>query len=500
MSDNPYLDHIVSNHPLYDRYHDDWKLAQDSYLGGTEYREGRYLRAYASDTNQPSEMINTYVTNSDGSVVSRHKARLEKVNNLFDKENQDGTGTYYNEKLSTTPLYNYVKLIVSEYNSILFRTPPTRNLPDTPEMMEFMHDVDGEYNSVNEFLAQVDAMTTVFGVCHILCLKPTGSDIPRWKMYTPMDVTNWSYYYDNQGNLQLRDVVIQLEDTKIHKAYRYITRDTIETVFCGCDDDYQPPAIQGLEQIGDCEYRIVQENELGYIPMVTVYQNYKVYNNVGSTVISDVAQIQRSIYGDMAEIYSAITYGAHPTLVVDEITDQLNDGQVGAEPGSVVRVQNSVSTGEANYVYEFKAPQLDAITEIRELVDSKINKLVQIAMLRSEDLVRASRSGEQIEQFDDKLASQIRKKATNLENAEQKLWSMWADWMNIQLPGDFSVSYSRQYNKRSIEHELTELEKMIGVYERLQALSPDSVSVEVLQDIQERMANLVRSSTTDNSL
>jgi hypothetical protein len=186
-----------------------------------------------------------------------------------------------------------------------------------------------------------------------------------------------------------------------------------------------------------------------------------------------VAQIQRSIYGDNAEIYSAITYGAHPTLVVDENTDQLNDGQVGAEPGSVIRVQAGL-TGEPSYVYEFASPELSAISEIRELIDSKIQKLTQIALLRTEDLIKSAKSGEQIQVYDDKLAALVRRKAINLENAESKLWDMWFDWTNQTKPEDFGVSYNRQYNKKALEHELNELNVAMSVLERYDSMSPQA--------------------------
>ena len=335
---------------------------------------------------------------------------------------------------------------------------------------EFIEDVDGEGNSINEFMSQVDMYTTIFGVCHVSCLKPIGSDIPKWRVHTPLDVTNWQYEFDIDGNLKLKSIVIQIENNSTHRVFRLITRDTIETVFVGSNDEYVPPIDDPrLERIDDKSYRIVQPNELGYVPVQTIYQNTKVYNNVGTTVISDVAQIQRSIYGDMAEIYAAITYSAHPTLVIDETTDQLNDGQVGAEPGSKVRVQASL-TGEPNYVFEFKSPQLDSITQIRELVDNKVQKLSQIAMLRSEDLIKAANSGAQIEVFDDKLSAMIRRKATNLENAESKLWDIWFDWTNMIKPEEFSISYNRQYNRRALEIELKEVDLMMETLKRYEQL------------------------------
>ena len=283
-------------------------------------------------------------------------------------------------------------------------------------------------------------------------------------------MTNWEYNYDRDGNLVLNKVVIQMEDTENQAVYRMITPETFETVFVGADDDYVPPfPLDEIEQMGDNVYRITQPNELGYIPIVTAYQNTKIYNNVGSTIIQDIAQIQRSIYGDMAEIYASITYSSHPTLVIDETTDQLNDGQIGSEPGSVVRVQSSLQ-GEPSYVYEFASPTTNAIDSISKLVDSKIQKLSQIALLRSEELVKSAKSGEQIEVYDDKLAALIRRKATNMENTEYKLWKIWFDWTNMTMPEDFGVSYNRQYNKRALEHELAEINTMMNVLTKYEEL------------------------------
>lgn len=475
MSD--YLNYITSTHNLYDRYRSDWRLCINSYHGGPEYKDAHYLRAYQVDFNTPSEMVNTYERADDGSYVAKFKAKVTQGSTYNETvRGQDKlSGSFYEEKLDSVPWYNYVKLITSEYNSILFRNPPQRYLGDQPEMDSFVEDVDGAGNSLSEFFSQVDVLTTVYGVLHIGCYKPIGSDVPKFKIHTPEDVTNWSYRYNPDGTLALESMVIRVEASAYHSVYRVLTDEYIDTIFIGNEDnedgDYQPPVDSpDLEQLEDGTYRIRQENELGYIPIVTVYQNVPVYNNVGSTIIMDVAQIQRSVYGDNAEIYSAITYSTHPTLVIDENTDQLNDGQVNAEPGGICRVQGGLTGDNQNYVFEFVSPSLDNIREIRELIDSKLNKLTQIAMLRSEDLIKASNSGEQIEIYDDKLAALIRKKATNLENTEAKLFNIYFDWTNQQRPDDFRISYSRQYNKRALETELKEIDTLMSVVNKYDEL------------------------------
>lgn len=494
---DPYINFITGNHSLYERYKQDWQVCYNSWLGGTEYKRAKYLRAYSADLATPAETINTYDLASDGSIVAKYKSQLAKTsysaseNAVRYGQDVTTTGNFYGEKLDNTALYNFVKLIVSEYNAILFRNPPQRTLPETAEVDEFVNDVDGEGNSINEFMSQVDMYTTIFGVCHVLCLKPMGSDIPKWRIYTPLDVTNWEYYFDIDGNLKLRRLVVRVDQSEEHEVYRYFTNETVETVFVGIGEkraDYVPPIDDpSLEQIDEGIYRVVQPNELGYIPVKTFYQSTKVFNNIGTTVIQDIAQIQRSIYSHNAEIYSAIAYGSHPTLVVDENTHQLNDGQVGAEPGALVKVQASL-TGQPTHVYEFKAPPLDAITEIRDLIDNMVQKLSQIAMLRSEDLIRAANSGAQIEIFDDKLSAMIRRKATNLENGEAKLWEIWFDWLNMVMPEDFSISYNRQYNRRALEIELKEVDLMMETLKRYEELIEGSDKEEEDEDEQEEYA------------
>ena len=467
MNDS-YIDFITGVHSLYDKYQDAWQHAINAYYGGVEYQNGRYLKAYAVDMNTPSETVNTYETASDGSFVKKHKARVQNAANSYEaKRGLDITedGSFYTEKLKNTPYLNYLRLISSEYNSILFKNPPQRELPNTLEMDEFLIDVDGSETDLNNFMAEVDLKSFIFGVVWVSCIKPLDSEVPKWNIHTPLDVTNWHYGYNSRGELTLKSIVIKLHEDETQCVYRMITPETIETVWTSDDDDYYPDVDSpNLERVEDY-YRVVEENELGVIPVVPVYQGMKIYNGVGATPSFDLAQIQRSIYGDMAEIYSVISYGAHGTLIVDETTDNLNDGAIGAEPGSVVRVPAGLGTDTPNYVYDFVAPQLTAITEIRELVDQKITKMAEISMIRSDDLIKASRSGAQLEQYDSKLEAFVRRKAQNLENAEKKLFNLWFMWTNQTMPADFSISYNRQYSKKALEHEVAEMNSLLTTFD-----------------------------------
>lgn len=469
MAKISYFEFLSGSHDLYDRYYDDWQLALRSYYGGVEYRRGRYLKAYDIDTSTPSEVITTYDIDDNGVQTGAYSTRVDYTGSRTQNETgEEYLNSFYEEKLKNVCSYPYSRLYVSEYNSILFKTPPHRELPISEELEQFAYDCDGEGNSLNEFWSQVDTFTTVCGVVWVSCIKPAGRDYALWRMHKPVDVPNWEYTYTASGELVLNKIVLKISSNPGVDIYQYITPETIDTVFVITDEDVEFDIPEGAvfteQDEENSYYRISQENELGYIPVRPIYQSNKIYNGIGHTPIFDIAQIQRSIYSDMGEIYSAVSYGAHPVNIVDEETAKLNDDALNAEPGALVRVQNSLN-GQPNYVYEFVAPPLDSITELRELIDQKIEKMNAVAMIRSEELIKASRSGVQLEQYDSKLEAFIRKKAVSLENAEYHLWKIWFDWLDKPMPEDFSVSYSRTFSKKGIEQEIAEMQQLMTLFD-----------------------------------
>lgn len=490
-------DFLNSSHAAYNRYYNDWKLNANSFFGGVEYRDGKYLKAYDIDYSTPSDVVNTYDVDSAGTQTAVYTSVVNRANSP-QEANQGGdqvASNFYGEKLENVPVFPYVRLYASEYNAILFRNPPSRTLVDDLHMHirdekinDFTKDVDGEGNSINEFMSQVDTFSTVYGVVWVSCLKGADGPYPRWRMHSPLDVTNWKYRWNESNNLELTNILIRVASEDGYDVFQHITKNTIETIFAPYDADSIGDFPEMAEFIGASTdddddlgyYRITQPNELGYVPVRPIYQSTKIQNGVGHTPIFDIAQIQRSIYGDMGEIYSAVSYGAHPVTVADSDTLAENGHSIGSEPGSVIRVANSLN-GQPNYVFEFVAPPLDSITELRELIDQKVDKMNQVAMIRSEDLIKASRSGVQIEQYDSKLEAFIRKKATSLENAEYQLWRMWFDWEGDPMPEQFAISYNRHFNVKSLENELAEIDKLLLSYERY-----DKVFSEDLHDLAAR--------------
>jgi hypothetical protein len=496
MSADSYREKYLMPNGVYNTFYPEWSQNQKSYYGGITYRHSGYLRAYSIDAQTPSETITTY-DYVDGQQVGVYKGTRVSHGTAGTRKNMEG-GSFYGEKISNVPVYNYVKLIVSEYNSILFRNPVTRILPETAQITAFSNNCDGHGNSLDEFMSQVDVSTTVSGVSYVMVTQSETADMPRFRLYRPDQVLDWEYQYDDQGDLKLCDVLIHKIVHEHYDQFLKITEAEYVTIWSRSDDnDDWTPDVEGVIEVeeGIWEYR--EPNMLGYIPLVPIYQNQQLQNGVGITPISDISQIQRSIYGDCAEIYSAITYSAHPSLVVDATTHQLNQGEIGAEPGSIVIVDNTLS-GESNHTYEFVQPDLTAVTEIRELIDNKIDKITQTAMIRSDDLIRTANSGVQVEMLDDKLNALIKKKASNMENAEQKIWQIFADYTNTQN-SEYVVSYPRNYNKKGLAEEIAEVSGLLDVVAKYQAMAGNvAIDSDVMEALTTKLTNVIDQSYSQN--
>jgi len=479
-----YIDFVLGYHPQYARYYDTWKLAVRSYYGGLEFKDGNYLKFYDIDASTPSETINTYDLDDNGIPTARYKSSVSVNSSQEANSGSQYASNFYQEKLNNVSSIPYTRLYVNEYNSLLFNNPPVRNLPDQLDINEFILDVNGDQDSINEFWSHVDVMTTVFGVVWISCLKIGNSEYPKWKLHTPIDVTNWDYGYTTSGDLYLKEIVYKVADEEDMMVFHHITENTIETVFVPRDEDDTEFKVDVEDAIYFEEgnyFKTIQENELGYVPVLPVYQSSKIHNGVGHTPVFDIAQLCREVYNYKGEIYSAISYGAHPVTLVDEQTREMNGGGVGAEPGTLITVPNSLN-GQPNFTFEFQAPPLENITQLRELIDQSIDKMNNIAMIRSDELIKASRSGAQIEMYDTKLEAFVRKKATSLENAEYNSWKIWFDWQEQDIPEDFSISYNRTYSKRGIEAEVQEISSMLSLLDTYKTSLMGDVTEYKVQD------------------
>jgi len=186
-------DQILERHELYDNYATRWEYYIRSFLGGEEYKGGRYLQEY----------------------------NLE-LENEFEK------------RLQFTPLDNHCRNIVHIYSSFLFRVAPTRQLgilEDDPTVSMFIQDADLEGRSFNALLREVQTYASVYGHCWLLIDKPNSNartraeelqqEIrPYMNIYTPENVMDWDWERAASGKYYLSYLKIREHRSREKDVYR----------------------------------------------------------------------------------------------------------------------------------------------------------------------------------------------------------------------------------------------------------------------------------------
>jgi len=387
-----------------------WQYYSDSFNGGNDYREGRYLIKYIL-------------------------------------ESQDD----YESRLRQTPLDNHVKSVVETYNSFLFRTPPKRDygtqVINDPSLNAFLQDADLDGRTFNAFMRDCATYSSIYGHVWVGIDKPNvnvntraeelSQEIrPYVSLHTPENVINWSYDRKPNGVYALSSITLLdgIDDDNVY--YRTITN-TETTV-------YVKNGIKSSEQIVD-----VFENPIGVVPFVPVYAGRSQTKGLGISDISDIADIQRGIYNELSELEQLIRVSNHPSLVKTSST------QASAGAGAVIDLPDDLDPNLKPFLLEPNGSGItQIISSINEKVDS-INRMANMGGVRS--TTTRTMSGVALQTEFQLLNARLSQKADLLELAEEQIWSIWAQWQNITFDG--VVDYPDSFNIHDRENTITLLKQ-----------------------------------------
>lgn len=399
----------VSTNYLYNRNRDRWQFLLDSYNGGDDYRNGAYLQRYQLETDAE-----------------------------------------YENRLKNVPLDNQVRSIVSLYNSFLFRTGPSRSLGQleyTAIAQAILEDADLDGRSMDAFMKDVSAWANVFGHVWVCVAKPNtqastlAAEIalgvrPYLSLYTPLAVTDWRWAQQPNGGYALSYIklVEEVNDTLVKYVEwteEWIVTTVVDTNAKTATDYYAVP------------------NELGRLPFVCVYSERSPVRGLGISAITDIADQQRMIYNELAEVYDSIRLDTHPSLVATSETDVS-----GAAAGQVITMPENMDPALKPYVLQFQGGQIGQIYE------SIMNRRKIIDGMANVGSVRASEtremSGIAIETEFQLLNARLSSIADNLELAEEQIWQEVCNYLGIVWNG--SIDYPDSFALRNVENELTQLQ------------------------------------------
>jgi hypothetical protein len=403
-------DQILSRNELYDNYANRWEYYIRSYLGGEEYKNGRYLQEY----------------------------NLE-LENEFEK------------RLQFTPLDNHCRNIVHIYSSFLFRVAPTRqlgSLETDPTTMMFLDDADLEGRSYNSLLREVQTYASVYGHCWLLVDKPNSNartraeelqqEIrPYLNIYTPENVLDWEWDRAASGKYYLKYLKIREFRSKEKDIYRLWYLDRIDTV--------------EMKRMGASEPRIIEsvDNPIGQIPAVILYNQRSPSRGLGVSDLTDVADLQRAIYNELSEIEQLIRLSNHPSLV------KTRDVDASAGAGAIIEMPDNVDPALKPYILQPSGQNLDSVLKTIETKIDAINRLTHVGAVRSTS--ERTVSGVALRTEFQLLNARLAEKAKLMELAEEQIWRLYAKWQDKAFDG--KIMYPDSFDLRDWATDLEVLQQ-----------------------------------------
>ena len=397
-------DQAIAVHKDYQETVNNWEYYIRSYNGGYDYMIGQYLNRY----------------------------NLE-----LDNE--------FNQRLANTPCDNHCKNVIQIYSSFLFRVKPSRNfgsLADEQSLENFLKDADLEGNSLSNVVKQAQNYASIYGHCFMILDKPNiqtstraeelQQDIrPYVSIVTPENVLDWNFERQPNGKYELNYLKIREEVDRENGTYMRIWYpDRIDTLYM--PDREEPRIIDTVD------------NQIGKIPAVILYNSKSHKRGIGQSDLTDIADLQKSIYNEYSEMEQLIRLTNHPSLVK---TPSVN---ASAGAGAVIEMPDELEPNLKPYLLQ---PSGSSLTSIMDSIESKVNSINRIAHIGAVRTTKTNiSSGVALQTEFELLNARLSEKADNLEIAEEQLFRLYAMFQDTDFDGE--INYPDSFNIRDYATDL----------------------------------------------
>lgn len=386
---------LLTTHPQYKNYVDRWKFLIDSYQGGKDYRDGKYLTAY-----------------------------------LMESQEQ------YETRLDDTPYDNHCKAITAIYNSFLFRQPPERNygsIENDPGLDAFLEDADLDGRTFEAVMRDVSTYATVYGNVWCIVDKPPTNAYTRAEeleqgirpyisIVTPENVLDWRYERSMSGYYTLTYLKVYEGQTSGSESFRVYTPEMVTVYTMHKDEAY-------------IEYELL--NPLGKVPAVCVYGQRSPIKGIGVSDVGDVADMSRGIYQELSEVQQLGRLTNHPSLVKTAST------QASAGAGAIIQMPEDLQADLKPYLLQPDGGSIQGFLDSMKSKVEAIDRMAHMGGIRSIETRRLS--GVALATEFQLLNARLAEKADNLEIAEEQIWRLYAQWQGavwngkIKYPDSFNI-------------------------------------------------------------
>jgi hypothetical protein len=408
-------DQAIETHKDYQETINNWEYYIRSYNGGYDYMVGQYL--------------------------SRYNLELDNE---------------FNQRLANTPCDNHCRNIIQIYSSFLFRVRPSRDfasMEDEASLESFLKDADLDGNNLNSVIKHAQNYASIYGHCFMVLDKPNiqtetkadelAQDIrPYLSIVTPENVLDWNFERQPNGKYELNYLKIREEVDRDGGQYlRMWYPDKIDTVYMPKREE--PRLIDTVP------------NMIGKIPAVILYNSKSHKRGIGQSDLTDIADLQKSIYNEYSEMEQLIRLTNHPSLVK---TPSVN---ASAGAGAVIEMPDEMEPNLKPYLLQ---PSGSSLTSIMDSINNKVESINRIAHTGA---VRTTKtqvaSGVALQTEFELLNARLSEKADNLQLAEEQLFKLYAMFQNVEFDGE--INYPDSFNIRDYATDLLfyQQAKAVGV-------------------------------------
>jgi len=411
-----------------------------------------YTRDQALDTHKDyQETINNweyYIRSYNGGYDYMVGQYLSRYNLELDNE--------FNQRLANTPCDNHCRNIIQIYSSFLFRVRPSRDfasMEDEASLESFLKDADLDGNNLNSVIKHAQNYASIYGHCFMVLDKPNiqtetkadelAQDIrPYLSIVTPENVLDWNFERQPNGKYELNYLKIREEVDRDGGQYlRMWYPDKIDTVYMPKREE--PRLIDTVP------------NMIGKIPAVILYNSKSHKRGIGQSDLTDIADLQKSIYNEYSEMEQLIRLTNHPSLVK---TPSVN---ASAGAGAVIEMPDEMEPNLKPYLLQ---PSGSSLTSIMDSINNKVESINRIAHTGA---VRTTKtqvaSGVALQTEFELLNARLSEKADNLQLAEEQLFKLYAMFQNVEFDGE--INYPDSFNIRDYATDLLfyQQAKAVGV-------------------------------------
>ena len=352
----------------------------------------------------------------------------------------------FNQRLANTPCDNHCKNIIQIYSSFLFRVKPSRDfgsMAEEPSLESFLKDADLDGNNFNSVIKQAQNYASIYGHCMLILDKPSiqtntkaeeiNQEIrPYISIVTPENIFDWNFERQPNGKYILNYLKIREEVDKSGGSYmRLWYPDKVDTIYVE-DGGTEPTLID------------TATNQIGKIPAVILYNAKSHKRGIGQSDLTDIADLQKSIYNEFSEIEQLIRLTNHPSLV------KTNSVNASAGAGAVIEMPDEMEPNLKPYLLQ---PSGQNLTSIMDSITKKVESINRIAHTGA---VRTTRtqvsSGIALQTEFELLNARLSEKADNLQLAEEQIFNLYSDFQNSSFDGE--INYPDSFNIRDYASDL----------------------------------------------